>query len=136
MPLSLYKKKTILIVDDNKLVRKIISKYLLNMGFEEISLAENATEALTFMRQHPVDLLLTDIHMPVVSGLTLLKTLRNTAAFKQLKVLVISSENGLQYIKTAMAIGIEGYLVKPIQQADLQKKIEAVFQDEQTSQDS
>ncbi len=136
MPISLYKDKAILIVDDNKLVRKIISKYLDSMGFEEVFFAENATEALTFLKQHQVDLLLTDIHMPIVSGLTLLKTIRNSAAFKQLKVLVISSENGLEYIKSAITMGISGYLIKPIQQADLQKKIEAVFKQEEPSQDS
>ncbi len=127
MPLSRYKDKSILIVDDNKLVRKILSKYLDDMGFEEVFFAGNATEALSFLRQNRIDLLLTDIHMPVVSGLTLLKTIRNTASLKELKVLVISSENGLQYIKTALTLGINGYLVKPIQKADLQKKIELVF---------
>ena len=125
--MSIYEDKTVLIVDDNKLVRKIISKYLDDMGFGQVSFAVNATETLTFLKQNRVDLLLTDIHMPVVSGLTLLKTIRNTASLKQLPVLVISSENGLEYVKTAMTLGISGYLVKPIQQADLQKKIEAVF---------
>lgn len=136
MPLSLYKEKTILIVDDNKLVRKIIYKYLGDMGFEHIFFAENATAAMTFLKQNRVDLMLTDIHMPVVSGLTLLKTIRNSAAFKQLKILVISSENGLQFIKTAITLGIDGYLVKPIQQADLQKKIETTFKQEHSSQEA
>ena len=132
--MSTYNKdKTILIVDDNKLVRTIISKYLDDMGFKEIFFAVNATEALTFLKHNQVDLLLSDIHMPVVSGLTLLKTIRNTASFKELPVLVISSENGLEYVKTAMTLGISGYLIKPIQQADLQKKIAAVFQTEESS---
>ncbi|MCD6430959.1 MAG: response regulator [Deltaproteobacteria bacterium] len=127
MTTDLYKDKTILIVDDNKLIRKLISKYLDDMGFGEVFFAVNATDALSFLRQNRIDLLLTDIHMPIVSGLTLLKTIRNTASFKQLPVLVISSENGLEYVKTALTLGINGYLIKPIQQADLQKKIEAVF---------
>ena len=131
--MSTNKDKTILVVDDNKLVRKIISKYLDDMSFKEVSFATNATEAITFLKHNQIDLLLTDIHMPVVSGLTLLKTIRNTAAFKQLPVLVISSENGLEYVKTALTLGISGYLVKPIQQADLQKKIAAVFQTEETT---
>ena len=133
--MSTYKDKTILIVDDNKLVRKIIGKYLDDMGFEKVSFAVNATEAMTFLKHNQVDLLLTDIHMPVVSGLTLLKTIRNTAKFKQLPVLVITSENELQYVKTALTLGIGGYLVKPIQQADLQEKIAAVFQTEESSSD-
>ena len=134
--MSTYNKdKTILIVDDNKLVRTIISKYLDDMGFKEIFFAVNATEALTFLKHNQVDLLLSDIHMPVVSGLTLLKTIRNTAAFQDLPVLVISSENGLEYVKSALTLGISGYLIKPIQQADLQKKIAIVFQTEKSSQD-
>ena len=131
--MNTYEDKTILVVDDNKLVRTIISKYLDDMGFKEVSFAVNATEALTFLKHNQVDLLLSDIHMPVVSGLTLLKTIRNTASFKELPVLVISSENGLEYVKTAMTLGISGYLIKPIQQADLQKKIAAVFQTEESS---
>ena len=131
--MSIYKNKTILVVDDNKLVRKIISKYLDDLDFKEVSFAVNATEAMTFLKHNQIDLLLCDIHMPVVSGLTLLKTIRNTAPLKNLPVLVISSENGLQYVKTALALGISGYLVKPIQQADLQKKIAAVFETEESS---
>ena len=131
--MSIYEEKTILVVDDNKLVRKIISKYLDDMGFKKVSFAVNASEALTFLKHNQVDLLLSDIHMPVVSGLTLLKTIRNTASLKELPVLVISSENGLEYVKTAMTLGISGYLIKPIQQADLQKKIAAVFQTEESS---
>ena len=125
--MSIYKEKSILVVDDNKLVRKIIGKFLDDMGFGDISFATNATEALTFLKQNRVDILLSDIHMPVVSGLTLLKTIRNTAALKELPVLVISSENSLNYVKTALSMGISGYIIKPIQQADLEKKIEAVF---------
>lgn len=125
--MSIYKDKSILVVDDNKLVRKIIGKYLGDMGFGEVSFATTATEAMTFLKQNRVDLLLSDIHMPVVSGLTLLKNIRNTASLKHLPVLVISSENGLEYIKTALSMGISGYIVKPVQQDDLKKKIEAVF---------
>ena len=134
--MSIYKDKAVLLVDDNKLLRKIIGKHLDDMGFGEVSFAANATEALIFLKHNRVDLLLTDIHMPVVSGLTLLKTIRNTAALKQLPVLVISSENELEYVKTALTLGISGYLVKPIQQAYLQKKIEAVFKaTKESSQD-
>ncbi len=134
--MSIYKEKNILVVDDNKLVRKILGKYLDDMGFEKISFATNATEAITFLKQNRVDLLLSDIHMPVVSGLTLLKTIRNTASLKKLPVLVISSENGLEYVKTALDMGINGYIVKPIQQADLEKKIEAIFQQKSPLKDS
>ena len=125
--MSIYKEKAILVVDDNKLIRKIIGKYLDDMGFGEIYFATNATEALTSLKQNRVDIVLSDIHMPVVSGLTLLKTIRNTASLKELPVLVISSENGLEYVKSALKMGINGYIVKPIQQADLEKKIAAIF---------
>ena len=134
--MSIYKEKSILVVDDNKLIRKIIGKYLDDMGFGDISFAANATEALTFLKQNRVDILLSDIHMPVVSGLTLLKTIRNTASLKELPVLVISSENGLEYVKTAMGMGINGYIVKPIQQADLENKIAAIFQPKSSLKDS
>ena len=134
--MSIYEDKAVLLVDDNKLLRKIIGKYLDDMGFGKVSSAGNATEALIFLKHNRVDLLLTDIHMPIVSGLTLLKTIRNTASLKQLPVLVISSEIELEYVKTALTLGISGYLVKPIQQDNLQKKIEAVFDDLQKKREA
>ncbi|MCK5680761.1 response regulator [bacterium] len=125
--MSDYTEKSVLVVDDNKVVRTIVGKYLADMKFKEISFATNATEALTLLKQNHVDLLLTDIHMPMVNGLTLLKTIRNTAKFKELPVLIISSENGLDYIKTAMSRKVSGYLVKPIQATDLKSKIDTIF---------
>lgn len=124
-----YQDKIALIVDDNKMLHKLFGNYLKTIGFGESVSAYNATEAVSLLKQNRIDLILCDIHMPMVSGLTLLKTLRNSPAYKKIPVLLISSENGLEYVKTAMSIGIDGYLVKPVTQEDLEKKVASIFAD-------
>jgi two-component system, chemotaxis family, chemotaxis protein CheY len=105
----------LLIVDDASLVRRYYRNTLAPAGFE-IDEALNGLEALEKLLLRPVDLLIVDINMPKMDGLTFLKTLRCQASdIASIPALVISTEAALSDFAAARAAGANFYLVKPIQ---------------------
>jgi len=81
-------------------------------GLEVVGTAENGEEALALIREKPVDLLVTDIAMPYMDGLELIRRAREFRP--ELKVVILSGYNEFDYLKEGMRLGIENYLLKPI----------------------
>lgn len=82
------------------------------LGLEIVGHAENGAEALDKLHDVPADILITDISMPVMTGLQLIRSAR---VFRpELKVIVLSGFDEFAYIKEGLALGIENYLLKPI----------------------
>ncbi|MBB6730567.1 response regulator transcription factor [Cohnella zeiphila] len=86
-------------------------------GLEVAGSAENGEEALALMRVTPVDLLITDISMPYMNGLELIRRARELRP--ELKVVILSGFNEFDYLKEGMRLGIENYLLKPINVKEL-----------------
>ncbi len=105
----------ILIVEDAALVRHYYRDILERAGLE-IEEALNGLEALEKLMIRPVDLLIVDINMPKMDGLTFLKTLRSQALpIASIPALMISTEAAPADIAAARAAGANFYLVKPVQ---------------------
>lgn len=112
-------KKTILVVDDASLVRLYYRSALEGAGFQ-VAEALNGLEALEKVMSFPVDLLIVDINMPHMDGLTFLQALRRKEpALAQIPALVTSTESAETDFEAARASGANYYLVKPIDQAKL-----------------
>ncbi|OGR01521.1 MAG: histidine kinase [Deltaproteobacteria bacterium RIFOXYD12_FULL_50_9] len=111
----------IAIVDDSGTARMFIRRCLEMAGFEgaEIIEAANGKEALEKIRTAPVDLLLTDLTMPVMDGTTLLKWIKANPKLADLPVFVISSAGNPAKEKELMALGAMGVLDKPVSPAKL-----------------
>lgn len=106
-------KKQIMIVDDAALVRLFYRDTLERAGFV-VAEAVNGVEALEKILLLPVDLLIVDINMPKMDGLTFLRRLRKmTSAIAAIPALVTSTEAGPQDRAAALAAGANFYLVKP-----------------------
>jgi len=105
----------ILIVDDSASMRKIIRKTLSLSGFQVGACVEaaNGKEALEILQQHPVDLVLSDINMPEMNGVEFLWQLRQDPRWKQLPVVMITTETSEEIVKEAIELGARGYLRKP-----------------------
>ncbi|WP_172195375.1 response regulator transcription factor [Saccharibacillus qingshengii] len=89
-----------------------------SFGLEVVGSALDGSEALEALRSTPADLLLTDISMPEMTGLELIRSVR---AFRpELKVIVLSGFNEFDYLKEGMRLGIENYLLKPINVEELE----------------
>lgn len=86
-------------------------------GLEVVGRAKNGREAFEALQAKPVDILITDITMPVMNGLELICAVRQ--ASMDLKVVVLSGYNEFEYLKEGMALGIENYLLKPVNFTEL-----------------
>jgi len=109
----------ILVADDEKWVRAAIINVISfgEFGMELVGEASDGAEALERCKALKPDLLLTDICMPGMSGLELIRELREV--LPQLKVVIISGHNDFDYAKTAIKYGVSEYLLKPIDEDEL-----------------
>jgi two-component system chemotaxis response regulator CheY len=111
--------KRVLIVDDAALVRRFYRDALEGAGFQ-VDEAFNGIEAIEKVLLGPVDLLIVDVNMPRMDGVTFLKTLRRYAApIGSIPALVISTEAGAHDVAVARAAGANFYLIKPVPPASL-----------------
>lgn len=112
-------KKRILVVDDANLVRLYYRDALERVGFEVIE-AFNGLEALETLLDGPVDLLIVDVNMPQMDGLTFLATLRSRdEGIASIPALVTTTESGPQDETAARAAGANAFLTKPVSQETL-----------------
>ncbi len=111
----------ILIVDDSPSMRKVIRRVLNLAGFEIESFLEasDGREALCLIESEPVDIVLTDINMPNMSGEQLLKTLAAHPTYRAIPVLVISTDRSEDRMTRVLALGARGYVTKPFVPQDL-----------------
>jgi two-component system, chemotaxis family, chemotaxis protein CheY len=111
--------KRILIVDDSSLVRLYYRDALEKSGFE-IEQAINGVEAMEKVLAQPFDLVIVDVNMPRMDGLSFVRALRRSAAdVATLPALIITTEDGEQDRADARAAGANFYLVKPVSAIDL-----------------
>ena len=109
-------KKRVLVVDDANLVRLYYRDALERAGFEVIE-AFNGLEALETLLDGPVDLLIVDVNMPQMDGLTFLTTLRSRdEAIAAIPALITTTEAGPQDEAAARTAGANFYLTKPVSQ--------------------
>jgi len=119
----------ILVVDDMKTMRKIVSKSLKTMGFEKITEAEDGQKAWALLNDppFPVQLIISDWNMPNCSGIELLKKVRNDDRFKELPFMLLTAENEAEQVKEAVQAGVSNYMVKPFTPVTLGEKLKAMY---------
>ncbi|WP_276611898.1 response regulator transcription factor [Rhodoferax bucti] len=105
-------------VEDTPGIRRLIRMTLEYMGFHVLEAADGA-EGLAMAREHRPDLVLMDVRMPGVSGLTACETMRADALLKDIPVVMLSSADHQADIDAGMASGAKAYLVKPFQPVEL-----------------
>jgi two-component system chemotaxis response regulator CheY len=120
---------SVLIVDDSPVMRSFIRRVMTLSGFEvrECFEASNGEEALTQLKQHRVDVILTDINMPTMNGEELLRRLGADGALKSIPAVVISTDATRDRIFRMMALGAEGYMTKPFSPESLREELERVL---------
>ena len=122
---------TILLVDDDAMVRTVLVEYLLSFGFMDIVQAKNVPQALKHLQnpEQQIDLILSDWEMPGAKGLELLKTVRKSNHRKKLPFIMITSQESMERFKITQAAQwrVTDYLVKPFTSDTLKKRIWSVM---------
>lgn len=119
----------ILIVDDSSTIRKIIIRCIGHTQIAVGSLFEAADgeEALAILKQQPIHLVMTDINMPKMNGLELLSRIKTDEQWKNVPVLLITTESCVETVLDAANKGAAGYVKKPFTAGDIQAKIEPLL---------
>ncbi len=120
----------ILIVDDFSTMRRIIRNLLLELGYPNngIQEADDGSTALPILKSQSFDLLITDWNMPIMTGIDLLREVRNTPTLKTLPVLMVTAENSREQIIDAAKAGVNGYIIKPFTAITLKEKLDKIFE--------
>ena len=123
--------KRLMIVDDSPVMRSFVRRTLMIAGLEMESCAEasNGAEALEKLEHGPVDLILTDINMPVLDGEGLLRALQVDAEFRKIPVVVVSTDSTEQRVDTLLGMGARGYVKKPFPPERLSQVLTEIFPD-------
>jgi two-component system, chemotaxis family, chemotaxis protein CheY len=104
--------KQIIIADDSESIREILAYSLENAGYE-VLVARDGLDALRFFDGRPIDLLLTDYHMPNLNGLELIVKVRQIENYRFIPILVLTTEKQVDMIREAKDSGATGWLLKP-----------------------
>ncbi|HEY7839536.1 MAG TPA: response regulator [Terriglobales bacterium] len=121
--------KAILIVDASPIMRRVIERALRLAGIEwgQIVEAADGAEALALAQQRRFDLVLTDINLPGMNGLELLRQLRQAAATSTMPVVIITSQGGESHVLEALSLGAQGYIRKPFTADQVKEYIAPLF---------
>lgn len=120
------KKTRILLVDDSVSMREMVGFTLKGAGYA-VSQAEDGVEALKFAQGNTVDLVITDINMPNMDGITLIKELRGLPAYKFIPILTLTTENSAEKKQLGKIAGATGWIVKPFDPDHLLSTVKRVL---------
>jgi two-component system chemotaxis response regulator CheY len=104
-----------LVVEDSPMMRQLIVFALARVKNVTVTEADDGVVALKRLAQSKFDLIITDINMPIMDGLKLVKRIRSDEAHKDVPVIVITTEGSSEDRARAMALGASAYITKPIQ---------------------
>jgi two-component system chemotaxis response regulator CheY len=113
----------ILVVEDSPTMRQLISFAMKRIPDARVIEATDGVDALKKLSSDKIDLILCDINMPVMDGLKLVSLVRGNATFKEIPIIMVTTEGAEEDRKRALAIGANAYLPKPIQTQELIKLV-------------
>jgi two-component system, chemotaxis family, chemotaxis protein CheY len=119
----------ILIVDDSTAIRKILIRVLgqTQLAIGQVFEAQDGLEALEVVRTNPLNLILCDINMPNMDGLSFLAELKSSDQWRDLPVVMFTTEGGEQKVAWAIQLGSAAYIRKPFTAQQIQEKIGALL---------
>ncbi|MCK5568634.1 MAG: response regulator [Spirochaetes bacterium] len=117
----------VLIVDDSMVMRRILKNILKERDIQDENLldAPNGKVALGILEQNDIGLLLLDWNMPQLDGLELVKIIRSMDKYKDLPVIMVTSEAAKYNVLEAIKAGVTDYIVKPVSPVKILSKIDS-----------
>jgi len=116
----------ILLVDDDKIMQKLLGLYLREGGFKVVT-AENGLNAMEKLGAEAFDLVVTDLNMPFMDGIEFLMAMKSNPASAQIPAIMLTSETDGEERNRALRAGADGYLSKPVTAEEMIAKIRQVL---------
>jgi two-component system chemotaxis response regulator CheY len=104
-----------LVVEDSPMMRQLLVFALARIKRLDVTEAEDGVDGLRKLQGNKFDLIITDINMPIMDGLKLVKRIRSDEAHKDVPIIIITTEGSSEDRQRAMALGANAYITKPIQ---------------------
>ena len=118
----------ILVVEDNQIASLVLRRFLLQLGYHDITEATNGQEALRHLEWRHFEMVITDWMMPKLDGLTLVRRIRAREGRQKIPILMVTAKGLETDIYQAIDAGIDDYIVKPLRLDLLKAKIEKLRQ--------
>jgi len=118
--------KKIMIVDDSPSVLAILDDMLVDLGYE-VTTADNGKQACELLETNRYDLIITDLTMPVMDGITFVQTAKQMSNCKFVPIVMLSSEEDEAKIAEAKQVGISTFLRKPVKEVQLKTILQVVL---------
>jgi two-component system chemotaxis response regulator CheY len=116
-----------LVVDDFSTMRRIIKNLLHDLGYPNVTEADDGKTALPMLQAGGFDFLITDWNMPGMPGLELIKAVRADGKLAQMPVLMLTAEAKREQIIEAAQAGVNGYVIKPFTAETLKEKLDKIL---------
>ena len=113
-----------IIIDDSKAMRLILGKILKESGFETIEAGDGREGLEKLTQTGPVDLVLVDWNMPIMNGLECIKAIRSIPEFKDMWIMMVTTETEMDNMAKAMVAGANEYVMKPFTKDVILGKLE------------
>jgi two-component system chemotaxis response regulator CheY len=117
--------KTVMIVDDSKTLRHVVGTALDKAGYRSLG-AVDGEDALEKLGKEKVDMIICDVYMPKMDGITLLKEIKNRQEYSQLPVLMLTTESQAGKMEEARSAGATGWITKPFTSQQLLNAVERI----------
>ncbi len=117
----------VLVVDDQKAIRALVRSCLQEMGISKVTEAEDGLHALEILSRTRKHLILSDLNMPNLDGIGLLRAVRKNPETAKIAFIMITSLADTELVRQAAALGVNNYIIKPFTMDSMRRKITAVF---------
>ncbi len=119
--------KSVLVVEDSPMMRQLLVFALARVKKVRVTEAEDGVDGLRKLATGKFDLVITDINMPIMDGLKLVKRIRSDATHKDVPIIVITTEGSTEDRQRAMSLGATAYITKPIQAPQVIAKVKELL---------
>jgi two-component system chemotaxis response regulator CheY len=117
-----------LVVEDSQVMRQLLVFALQRLRELEVTEADDGVDALRKLNGQRYDIIITDINMPIMDGLKLVKRIRSDEAHKDVPIVVVTTEGSHEDRQRALALGANAYITKPIQGPQVVAKVRELLQ--------
>ena len=117
----------VLIIEDSPIMRMMLKGLLRQVNITDVVETVNGAEGLTILEQEAIELILLDLHMPVMDGIAFINEVNKNSEWAKIPIIVVSSDNESGQIVTALQLGARTYITKPFRIENLKSALKVVF---------